>query len=157
MPDVKKLPVFSSFELFSTLPRERCIARMAAHSQYRESPLRGDLKENYFRVCRRNQLVYGMGSRNSFRPYLVGKLEDVDGGGARIRCHFTLARSVLAMMIFVSVFFGTALINEPAARGIVSGFLLVFISVILIGVALDWRDREYIMEHVGDALGARRV
>ena len=135
--------------LFSPLGRAECVARIAATTRYETSDLVGSVQHGYFRVGWRYQPSRGLNVRNSFKPYLFGKLRDFDGGTI-IRCHFTLDRLVLAVTCLFAL--------GAAAAAIVAhnwSFVAVLLFLLVFGSAISWGERELIMDRLASAINAR--
>jgi hypothetical protein len=135
--------------LFSPLPRAECVARIAAIARNESSPLIGSVKEKYFRVGWRYQPLCGLRFRNSFKPYLFGKVREFDGG-TMIRCHFTLDPLVLVFTCFFA--FGAAVAVMAMHDWT---FISALLFILVFGSAVSWGERELIMGRLAAAINAR--
>lgn len=148
----KKWPTVGFFDLFSPLPPAECVARLNAITRYEPSPIEGSVKKDNFRICLRYQPWGGVQARNSFQPYLSGKLRDLDGGTI-IHCHFTLHPLVIGLLVFMCCFAVVVVIMSHDWRFI--SILLVPIIFVSVGSAVSWTERELIMSRLGSAINAR--
>ena len=144
-PIAKKCPPLGFFDLFSSLPPAECVARLKAITKYEQSHLEGSVKKDNFRICLRYPPWGVVQARNSFQPYLSGKLRDLDGGTI-IHCHFTPHPLVIGFLIFMCCFAVVVMIMSPDWRFIsIPLIALIFVSI---GYAASWTERELIMSRL---------
>jgi hypothetical protein len=143
----KRKLLFGQFTLISPLTVAECASRLMATTRDERSSLFGAAKENYFRVAWRYQPTV-VRVRNSFRPYLFGKLESFDGG-TLVRCHFTLHPLVMAVLLWIAGMGGVGVI-------MLHNWILVLFPrvIVLAGVALSWGERELLVHDVATAINA---
>src|SRR5215475_9318207 len=96
----KQRLAFGHFTLVSPLSSAECASRLATMIQRPNSSLFGSARENRFRVAWRYAPTV-VHVRNSFKPYLFGKLQGFDGRTI-VGCHFTFHPLVIGLMIFVA-------------------------------------------------------
>jgi hypothetical protein len=144
----KRKLAFGQFTLVSPLTPAECISRLTAMIQNERSSLSGSAKKNYFRVAWRYQPTV-VRVRNSFAPYLFGKLEGFDGGTA-VRCHFTLHPLVLGFSI------GFACMGAiPVVMAHDWTFIAMLFLLLLAGLGVSWGERELLVYDVATAINAR--
>jgi hypothetical protein len=149
MPELipKQKLAFGQFTLVSPLTPGECISRLTAMIRMEGSSLSGSAKKNCFRVAWRYQPTM-VRIRNSFAPYLFGKLEGFDGGTA-IRCHFTLHPMVMGILI------GVACMGVIAAVMLHDWMLISMVFLILLaGLGFSWGERELLVYDVATAINA---
>jgi hypothetical protein len=144
----KQKLAFGQFTLVSPLTPAECVSRLAAKIRNERSSLSGSAKNNYFRVAWRYQPTM-VRVRNSFTPYLFGKLEGFDGGTA-VRCHFTLHPLVMGILIGVVCMGAIAVVMLHDWTFIAMVFL-----ILLAGLGLSWGERELLVYDVATAINAR--
>lgn len=145
-----KSPLVGSFELFSPLARDACSGRLKAMTLYPTSPLIGWVDQDSFRICCRTK-----GVRNSFRPYLFGRMRDVDGG-TRMSCHFSMHPLVLAFCGFWLFVVIVAAFMTPDWPFVIV-FLAVFMLVVAAGYAISLPERELILDQLKYSIGTYPV
>jgi hypothetical protein len=143
----KQKLAFGKFTLVSTLTPAECASRLAAIIQNPAASLFGSAREKCFRVRWRYQpsVVH---VRNSFRPYLFGKLQGFDGG-TLVRCHFTLHPLVIGLLIYMACMGSLALVTFHNWT-----FILVPFVVLLTGIGVSWGERELLVYDVATAINA---
>jgi hypothetical protein len=149
MPDTASSPhlLLRSFELFSPLSPPECMARLSLQTKSQTLPLQGAVDHEYFRLSWRNLPDGSAYIRNSFNPVLFGLMRP-SGSGTLMRCHFTLARSVL-FFIFVC-----------ATVTALAGDARVFFPMMLFtlsGIGMSWGERQLLINQVRIATSARFV
>jgi hypothetical protein len=144
----KRKLAFGSFLLVSPLTSAECASRLTAMIQNPRSSLSGFAREKCFRVAWQYQPT-AVFVRNSFKPYLFGKLQGFDGG-TRVLCHFTLHPLVIGVLICVACM---------GAAGVVMlhnwTLILVPLVILLAGLGLSWGERELLVYDVTSAINAR--
>src|SRR5262249_17767789 len=139
---------FGQFTLASPLTPAECASRLAGAMRRPNSTLLGSAREGRFRVAWR----YSFGAinvRNSFRPYLFGRMLGWTGG-TLIRCHFTFHPVVIGAFLWV-LLMGTV----AAITAHIWTFVLVPFVILLVGSGISWGERELLVQDVMSALNAR--
>jgi hypothetical protein len=143
----KRKLLFGQFTLISPLTVADCASRLMATTRNESLSLFGSAKENHFRVAWRYQPTM-VRVRNSFKPYLFGKLQSFDGG-TRVRCHFTLHPLVMGVLIWIACMGGVGVVMLH------NWSLVLFpLVIVLAGVALSWAERELLVHDVANAINA---
>jgi hypothetical protein len=152
MADLIAIPkqrlAFGQFTLVSSLTAAECTSRLAAMIRNPRSSLSGSARENRFRVAWRYQPT-AVHVRNSFKPYLFGKLQSIDDGTI-VRCHFTLHPLVIGLLILVLCMGGIGVVMLHNWT-----LVLMPLVILLAGVSLSWGERELLVYDVASALNAR--
>ena len=144
----KQKLLLGQFRLVSPLTPAECASRLRATMGNEKTSLFGSVGRDYFRIAWRYQpgMVH---VRNSFRPYLFGRLQAFDGGTI-VRCHFTLHPLILGLLIFILCMGGVAVVALQNWTFVVFPLLLL-----LAGFAVSWGERELIVFDVAAAINAR--
>ena len=144
----KRKLAFGQFTFVSSLTPAECASRLAAAIRSPSSTLLGSAREKRFRVAWRYPFA-AINVRNSFKPYLFGKLRASDGG-TTIRCHFTFHPLVIGLFLWVMCL-GTV----AAVMVHVWTFVVVPLVILIVGAGISWGERELLVQDVMSALNAR--
>jgi hypothetical protein len=144
----KQRLAFGQFTLVSPLTPAECASRLAAMIQSPRSSLFGSTREKCFRVSWRYQPAV-VHLRNSFKPYLFGKLQGFNGGTI-VRCHFTMHPLVIGLLIYLACMGALVVVMLH-----IWTFVLVPLVILLTGIGLSWGERELLVWDVANAINAQ--
>ena len=136
------------FTLLSPLKPAECASRLMGAIRRPSATLLGSADEKRFRVGWRYPLA-AVNVRNSFKPYLFGRLLGLPGG-TMIQCHFTFHPIVMVAFLWILCM---GIVAAIAVH--VWTFVLVPLVILLVGSAISWGERELLVQDVASALNAR--
>jgi hypothetical protein len=143
----KQRLAFGQFILVSPLTSAECTSRLAAMIQSPKSALFGSARVNRFRVAWRYKPTL-IRARNSFKPYLFGRLQGFNGGTI-VRCHFTFHPLVIGFLIYMAFMGVLAVVMLHNWT-----FVLVPLVILLVGLGVSWGERELLVCDVASAINA---